>query len=90
MTIAEETKVGKAARLARLGYIPAQGPGRCCLCGKGIGQGQFIGRMPDGWQPGSRQRLAHRRCREALKDQIRAKAERLGIVVPADGSDAHG
>lgn len=83
------TNVDKAARMAAIGYIPAKGPGRCCLCGKGIGQGQYIGRMPTGWQPRSRLRWAHRRCRETLTDQIRAKAERLGMLVSA-GSMASG
>jgi hypothetical protein len=84
-TTAPETKDEKHARMAALGYVPATRPGKCCLCGNGIGQGQFIGKMPDGWQPKSRLRWAHRRCREALKAQITAKAERLGVVVPAHG-----
>jgi hypothetical protein len=85
-----ETQQQKRTRLARLGYVPAARPGKCCLCGKGVSKGQYIGKMPDGWQPASRLRWAHRRCREALKAQITAKAERLGVVVPVGGGDAHG
>jgi hypothetical protein len=85
VTPATESKIDKAERMAALGYIPAARPGKCCLCGKGVGQGQYIGKLPDGWQPKSRLRWAHRRCREALLEQVRAKAERLGVVVPAHG-----
>jgi len=38
----------------------------------------------------SRQRWAHHRCLEALRDKVRAKAERLGVVVPTEGGDARG
>jgi len=72
---ATESKIEKAGRLAKLGYVAAKGPGRCCLCGKGVGQGQYIGKMPDGWQPRSRLRWAHRRSVEQLKDAIRARTE---------------
>ncbi len=82
-----ETKEQKRARMAQLGYIQSDRASRCCLCGKGVTIGMYVGRMPDGWQPGSRLRWCHRRCREALKDQIRAKAERFGIVVPAGGGE---
>jgi hypothetical protein len=82
-TIVVETKEQKRIRMAALGHIPARGPGRCCLCNSKIAPGQYIGRMPGGWQPRSRQRWAHRRCREALCEQIRAKAECLRIAVSA-------
>jgi hypothetical protein len=60
-----ETKDEKRARLALLGYVPATRPGKCCLCGKQVGQGQYIGKLPDGWQPKSRPRWAHRRTTPA-------------------------
>lgn len=90
MTTSVEAKSEKAARMAALGYVAAVRAGKCCLCGKQVAEGQYIGKMPDSWQVRSRQRWAHRRCRETLKDQIRAKAARLGIVVPADGGGVHG
>lgn len=90
MTTSVETKAEKAERLAKLGYLQSERDGRCCLCGKGITIGMYVGKLPDGWQPRSRLRWAHRRCVEQLKEAIRAKAGRLGIVVPPDGGDAHG
>ncbi len=56
-----------------LGYIPARQPGLCCLCGKHIGTGQFIRKMPDSWQPALKRRWAHRRCVEVLRENIRAR-----------------
>lgn len=82
VTTTAETKDEKRARL---GYVQAERAGKCCLCGRQVAPGQFIGRMPDSWQPALKRRHAHRRCIEQLKDEIRA---RLGIVVPAAGGDA--
>jgi hypothetical protein len=82
-TTSVETREQKRLRMAALGYVPAARPGKCCLCGKGIGEGQYIGKMPDGWQPRSRQRWAHRRCREALREQVRQKAVALGTAASA-------
>jgi hypothetical protein len=55
----------KDEKLALLGYVPATRPGKCCLCGKQVGQGEYIGKLPDGWQPKSRPRWAHRRTTPA-------------------------
>ena len=75
MTSSAETKADKAARLTAAGYLPARGPGRCCLCRNKIAPGQFIGRMPPSWRPGTKRRHAHHRCVEALKGELRARLE---------------
>ncbi len=83
MTTTTETKEQKAERLAKLGFIPARGPGRCCLCSGKIAPGQFIGRMPSSWRPEAKRRHAHYKCIEQRKAAVEAKAERLGVVAPA-------
>jgi hypothetical protein len=83
MTAGTETKEQKRIRMAQLGYVPATRAGLCALCGKQIAVGQYVGKMPDSWQPTLKRRHSHRCCLEALKAKVRAKAERLGVVVPA-------
>lgn len=80
MTGAAESKAEKAARLTALGYFPARGPGRCCLCRKPIADGQFIGKMPSSWKPETKRRHAHDRCVDRLREQIRTKTAALGKV----------
>jgi hypothetical protein len=90
MTTSLETKAEKRARLSALGYSQATQPTKCCLCGKQIAPGQFVGKMPASWNVSSARRWAHYRCIEQLREEIRAKAAAAGVVVPAAGSVAHG
>jgi len=68
-------RAAKAARMGARGFFPAAGPGRCCLCGRMIHGGQYIGRMPDPWKPRSKRRHCHYGCYDQLVARIRAKAE---------------
>lgn len=85
-----EIKTDKAAELAQRGYFPARGYGRCCLCRQPIHGGQYIGRMPASWMPESKRRHAHHGCVDRLREQVREKAARLGIVVPQPATAGEG
>lgn len=88
MTTNVETKEQKRIRMAELGYVRADHPGRCCLCGKGITPGQYLAKMPAGWQPRSRLRWAHRRCHAKLVEQIRARAARVSGTARVEAKSA--
>ena len=90
MTTTTEAKSAKAAALAARGYVAAVKPGRCALCDQTIAQGQYIGKMPASWNPNSPRRWAHYKCIDKLREQIREKAARLGIVVPTGRGAADG
>lgn len=72
-----KTEDEKAA-LRAAGFQQAEGPGWCCSCGKRIGPGQWIRRMPTGYRgrKKTKHHMAHRACVMSVLAELSAKTGR--------------